>query len=58
MKLSVPNKPYRKKNHGIYTVGNHKKPMGFFGIIFQRPTLVKLRFFYTHFVPRKIMFYG
>jgi hypothetical protein len=38
-----PNKPYRK-NRGIYTVGNHKKTVGFFGIIFQRPTLDKLHF--------------
>jgi hypothetical protein len=35
----------QKKNCGIYTVGNHKKTVGFFGIIFQRPTLVTLGFF-------------
>ncbi len=47
-----------EKNHGIFSMGNHRNTVGFVGIIFQRRTLDKLRFFSTHFVRRKIMFYG
>ncbi len=47
-----------EKIRGIFSVGNQRNSVGFVGIIFQRPTLDKLRFFCTHFVWRKIMFNG
>jgi hypothetical protein len=50
-----PNKPYQK-NCGINIVGIYRKSLGFFGIIFQRPTLDKLRYLYNHFVLLKIIF--
>ncbi len=57
LQILGPDKPYRKIR-GIFSMGNQRNYVGFVGIIFQRPTLDKLRFFSTHFVWRKIMFYG
>jgi hypothetical protein len=47
-----------EKKRWIYTVGYHRKTVGFVSIIFQHPTLDNLQVFSTHFVWRKIMFYG
>jgi hypothetical protein len=47
-----------EKIRGIFSVGNQRNTVGFVGIIFQHPTLDKLRFFSTHFVWSKIMLYG
>ena len=45
-----------EKKCGIYTVGTYRKTVGLFGIIFQCPTHVKLRYLFTCFVPLNIIF--